>query len=205
MEENDMWAREVLGTSVLMIIEQFIFYSILGWLVESVYMSICNRKLTNRGFGIGPFCPIYGFGAVIGYMILNPLREYTIALYLTAAFSATVFEFIVAKLMQRYLNEVWWDYRDKPFNYQGVICLESTIAWGFYGVIIVYWLNGFTVRILSMVPEQIGKRVSMVILALYMVDFVYHILDALDVNFRENFMEKKEDVMERYHSFWKRF
>lgn len=200
-----MWAREFVGTSVLMFVEQFILYSIMGWFVESIYMSICNRKLTNRGFGVGPFCPIYGFGAVIGYLILNPLRRFPVALYVVAAFSATVFEFIVANLMKRYLGEVWWDYNEKPYNYQGVICLESTIAWGFYGIIIVYWLNDLTVRILSMVPELIGKRVSVIILTLYMVDFIYHILDALDVNIRENLMEKKEDVMERYHSFRNRF
>ena len=142
---------------------------------------------------------------MIGYLILNPLRKFPVALYIVASFSATVFEFIVAKLMKCYLGEVWWDYNEKPFNYQGVICLESTIAWGFYGIIIVYWLNDLTVRVLSMVPELIGKRVSVIILTLYMVDFIYHILGALDVNIRENLMEKKEDVMERYHSFRNRF
>lgn len=200
-----MWTREVMGTPVLALMEQFIIYSILGWCVESVYMSICNRKLTNRGFGVTPFCPIYGFGAILGYMILSPLRRHPIALYLVAAFSATIFEFIVAKLMKRYLNEVWWDYHEKPYNYQGIICLESTIAWGFYGMIIVYRLDGFLRRIVSMIPENIGKRVSLVILFVYMLDFVYHVLDALDINIRENLMEKKENVIEKYRSFRGKF
>ena len=59
-----MWSRVFCGVSAEHIIECFVFYSMLGWAVESLYMSICNRKLTNRGFGVGPFCPIYGFGAV---------------------------------------------------------------------------------------------------------------------------------------------
>lgn len=200
-----MWTREVMGTPVLVIMEQFIIYSILGWCVESIYMSICNKKLTNRGFGVTPFCPIYGFGAVLGYMILSPLRRYPIVLYFVAAFTATIFEFIVAKLMKRYLNEVWWDYHEKPYNYQGIICLESTIAWGFYGMIIVYWLNGFLGRIVSMIPENAGKCVSMIILFVYILDFVYHVLDALDINIRENIMEKKENVIEKYRSFRGKF
>ena len=62
-------------------------------------------------------------------------------LYLAGAFTATVFEYMVGRLMLRLFGEVWWDYREKPFNYQGIICLESTIAWGFYAVIIIGYLH----------------------------------------------------------------
>ena len=62
-----MWTRNFFGIELYYIIQWFLIYSMLGWLVESVYMSICNRKLTNRGFVRGPFCPIYGFGALIVY------------------------------------------------------------------------------------------------------------------------------------------
>lgn len=196
-----MLTREVLGTPILILIEQFIIYSILGWLVESIYMSICNKKLTNRGFGIGPFCPIYGFGAVLGYMILCPFYRHPVFLYFFAAFSATTFEFLVAKLMKYFLNEVWWDYHNKPFNYQGIICLESTIAWGFYGMIIVYRLNDMTLRLVEMIPVQVGKVVSMIILFLYLLDFTYHVIDALDYNIRENFREKKEYLIEKYWDY----
>lgn len=47
-----MWSRVFCGVSAEHIIECFVFYSMLGWAVESLYMSICNRKLTNRGFGV---------------------------------------------------------------------------------------------------------------------------------------------------------
>lgn len=123
-----MWSRVFCGVSAEHIIECFVFYSMLGWAVESLYMSICNRKLTNRGFGVGPFCPIYGFGAVFGYFLLRPLASHPVLLYLTAAVSATAFEYLVAILMQKVLHQVWWDYNEKPFNYKGLICLESTLA-----------------------------------------------------------------------------
>ena len=125
-----MWSRVFCGVSAEHIIECFVFYSMLGWAVESLYMSICNRKLTNRGFGVGPFCPIYGFGAVFGYFLLRPLASHPVLLYLTAAVSATAFEYLVAILMQKVLHQVWWDYNEKPFNYKGLICLESTLRLG---------------------------------------------------------------------------
>ena len=87
-----MWTREMFGTDVYHLISAFIIYSILGWTVESIYMSFCNRKLTNRGFGKGPFCPIYGFGGVLGYLILSPLSGHYIKLYFAGAVLATAFD-----------------------------------------------------------------------------------------------------------------
>ena len=63
-EGNKMWNYEILGTDIYHLLAAFVLYSILGWALESTYMSFCNHKLTNRGFGKGPFCPIYGFGGV---------------------------------------------------------------------------------------------------------------------------------------------
>ena len=61
-----MWAKEIMGFELYYLVGAFVIYSMLGWLVESIYMSFCNKKITNRGFAKGPFCPIYGFGAVLG-------------------------------------------------------------------------------------------------------------------------------------------
>ena len=65
-EGNKMWNYEILGTDIYHLLAAFVLYSILGWALESTYMSFCNHKLTNRGFGKGPFCPIYGFGGALG-------------------------------------------------------------------------------------------------------------------------------------------
>lgn len=138
-----MWTKELFGTDVYHLIAAFVVYSIIGWFLESVYMSFCNRKLTNRGFGKGPFCPIYGFGAVICYLIMGPMKGHYIKIYLLGAFLATIFEFLVGKAMIRFLGELWWDYNNKPFNYQGIICLESTVAWGFYALGVVHFSQWF--------------------------------------------------------------
>ena len=171
-----MWSYEFFGYSVYQLIACFCLYSMGGWLVESVYMSICERKIVNRGFGATPFCPIYGFGALAGYLALRPIAEYPIAVYFAGAVVATVFEFIVAKLMMKFLHEVWWNYMEKPVNVQGLICLESTLAWGLYAILVVRFLHGGVIGLIERIPILSGQIAVLVILGIYAVDFVYHVM-----------------------------
>lgn len=191
----------VIGVDVYRIIFCFVIYSMGGWLVESVYMSLCNKKWTNRGFGFLPFCPIYGVGATAGYYLLSPFAGSGPAVYLVGAVSATIFEFLVGILMLRLFGECWWDYKNKPCNYKGILCLESTLAWGVYGLIVVYFLHRRVLGLAGMVGEGSGVFFCKIVLAMYFVDFVYHLLEALGVNMAKY----RESVMERYRNFRARF
>lgn len=192
-----MWTKELFGTDVYHLVAAFVVYSMLGWLVESIYMSICNRKLTNRGFAKSPFCPIYGFGAVIGYLVLSPLRGRIWLLYLVGAVLATTFEFLVGKLMIRLFGQLWWDYNRKPFNYKGIICLESTIAWGFYAVGIVTFLHGRVYHVIDHIDAAMGIRAIIVILGIVAVDYCIQLLNAFHVDVKA----QKERLVEKYQSF----
>lgn len=175
----------------------FIIYSILGWFVESLYMSICNKKITNRGFMFLPFCPIYGFGAIIGCILLSPLINNLILLYLVSAISATIFEFLVAKLMLALFDEFWWDYSKKTFNYKGILCLESTLAWGFYGIFIVKFFNTKLIQTINLIDVTFGMKVCKIIFVIVSIDFIYHFFISIGIN-----MEKRmNDIKEKYHNF----
>lgn len=192
-----MWTRELFGSDVYHLIAAFIIYSILGWFVESVYMSFCNHRLTNRGFAKGPFCPIYGFGAVIGYLVLNPLSGHYVTLYLTGAFMATTFEYLVGIMMQKLLGEVWWDYTEKPMNYKGIICLESTIAWGFYAIIITMFLHERVLHLIDAMDMAYGRILCIVILAIVTVDYLIR----LYLLFKTSIQEEKDRLIDKYRSF----
>ena len=192
-----MWTRELFGSDVSHLIAAFIIYSVLGWFVESVYMSFCNHRLTNRGFAKGPFCPIYGFGAVIGYLVLNPLSGHYVTLYLTGAFLATTFEYLVGIMMQKLLGEVWWDYTEKPMNYKGIICLESTIAWGFYAVIITMFLHERVLHLIDAMDMAYGRILCIVILAIVTVDYLIR----LYLLFKTSIQEEKDTLIDKYRSF----
>lgn len=192
-----MWTRELFGSDVYHLIAAFIIYSVLGWFVESVYMSFCNHRLTNRGFAKGPFCPIYGFGAVIGYLVLNPLSGHYVTLYLTGAFLATTFEYLVGIMMQKFLGEVWWDYTEKPMNYKGIICLESTIAWGFYAIIITMFLHERVLHLIDAMDMAYGRILCIVILAIVTVDYLIR----LYLLFKTSIQEEKNRLIDKYRSF----
>lgn len=191
-----MWSKEVLGTDVYHLVACFHVYSMLGWLVESIYMSFCNKKLTNRGFAKGPFCPIYGFGAVIGNIILTPFAGNKIVLHLMGALIATTFEYMVGKLMQHVLGSIWWDYNEKPFNYKGIICLESTVAWGFYAIIVVGFLNNKIIETVNRMPLLTGIRLCEVILVVYLIDFTVAFAKAKGID-REEFHQIYENIQKR--------
>lgn len=192
-----MWTIKLFGTDVYHLVAAFVIYSILGWFVESIYMSLCNRKLTNRGFAKSPFCPIYGFGAVFGNLILGPLKHNYILLYLTGAVLATVFEFLVGKLMLRLFGELWWDYNEKPLNYKGIICLESTIAWGFYALGIVCFLNAKVYEAIDMIDKALGIRIILIVLFIVLVDYIIQLLKAFKVDLNR----PREVIVKKYQSF----
>lgn len=196
-----MWSKELFGTDVYHLVACFLIYSLLGWFMESVYMSICNHKLTNRGFMLSPFCPIYGFGAVTGYLLLHPFAGNIIQLYIVGALSATVFEFLVGKLMIRLFGELWWDYNEKPLNYKGIICAESTIAWGFYAVGIILYLNSMVVGFINMHDESRGIMLCRIILVVFLIDFSYHLMRALGINIKK-YREKVHDTYQSIKARW---
>lgn len=52
----------------------FIFYSFCGWCIEEVVCSIAAKKVANRGFLIGPYCPIYGYAAILMVLLLRTIQ-----------------------------------------------------------------------------------------------------------------------------------
>lgn len=194
------WTHVVYGTDLYHVIQWFILYSFLGWLVESVYMSFCNRKLTNRGFTFSPFCPIYAVGALSVYAILRPIAYNYFLLYFAGAAVATILEYVTAVIMQNTLGNVWWDYNEKPFNYKGILCLESTVAWGFYTLILFAFLHGFVEMVTDSYSYRTGMILATGIIGIYSFDFFLHLFQAK----MKRYPKKVEKIRERVMLFIQR-
>jgi len=76
-------------------------------------------------------------------------------------------------VMIRLFGSLWWDYSDKKFNYKGIICAESSIAWGFLGIFFFTWLNGFAHSVVAKIPENKQKYLAILLLTFYIADFLY--------------------------------
>lgn len=188
------WTKTMLGTDFYHIIQWFLIYSILGWIVESIYMSICNRKLTNRGFVRGPICPIYGVGALTVYFLLQPICHNVYMLYFLGCVIPTLLEYFTALLMLKIFGEVWWDYSEKPFNYKGILCLESTIAWGFYTLGLFLFLQKGVEYIVDSYSFQTGTRFGSLLLLIFMVDFLSALYEKKKESLPTSLGEIKEEI-----------
>lgn len=193
-----MWKIQILGTDVYHIIQWFFIYSILGWLVESIYMSFCNKKWTNRGFIHGPICPIYGVGALTVYFILKPFSGNYIVLYFCGTILATALEYLTAIIMQRIFGCIWWDYNDKPFNYKGILCLESSIAWGFYTIFLFLFLHKWATAILGLYTRRTGEILAAILIIYYAVDFTISLIGAIDLNEK---LKKLSSIVEEIQQY----
>lgn len=161
-------------------INMFFIFSFCGWVMECCVLTVEKRRLVyDRGFIHGPFCIIYGFGAILGYYVLRLFDFGIVPLFVCGAVSATLFELFTAVLMKRLFGSFWWDYSQKPFNYKGMICLESTLGWGFIAVLIVRVLFKAVWRLSSGIPGFIAVKCAALLVIYYSVDFIISMRHAL--------------------------
>lgn len=127
--------------SFLEIIIYFITYSFLGWVMESIFRSICEKKMINTGFLKGPFCPIYGIGAIIMVLFLKRFVDNLALLFVVSVVVLTIWEYLVGVLLEKLFHTKYWDYSNNKFNFQGRICLMNSIFWGILGVVFVKYIH----------------------------------------------------------------
>ena len=166
-----MWSLTINGTDLYHILNWFFIYSFFGWVWETFYVSTKHGEFVNRGFVSGPFCTIYGFGAISVYLILKPAENHVLLLFLGGIVVATVLEYITAVLMESIFHTSWWDYSDQKFNFQGRICLGVSLGWGVLTVLLFRVLHPLVEKLVALYPVYVGKISVCVIAAGYLCDF----------------------------------
>ena len=151
------------------IIFYFIIYSFLGWGLESIYKTIIVRKPVNSGFLYGPFCPMYGIGAVI-MLLASRLSNNIFIIFLLAVAILTVWEYIVAVVIEKLFKTKYWDYSDLKFNFQGRICLKNSIYWGILGVLLIFIIQPSIESLVNLIPEGILLYINIILCIAIIVD-----------------------------------
>ena len=147
------------------------------------------EKLVNRGFVNGPLLTLYGTGAVMVYLILRPFEANVWALYFGGVIVATVLEY-VRVLMETIFHAHWWDYSNQKFNFQGKICLSSSIAWGFFTLGLFYILQPIAVKVVNLVSDTTGEIIVSVVTVCYLVDFGFSAAAAFQLGQKMRSLEK---------------
>ncbi len=130
----------------------YLVYSFLGWVAETVTATIKGKHFANRGAAAGPFCFVYGTTAVLLAVGYADLRGRPVYLFFGCMLSATVMEWLTAKLLERLHHRKWWDYSGKKFNLNGYVCLQYSVLWGLLGAASVLWGNDLLLRLCARIP-----------------------------------------------------
>ncbi len=150
----------------------FIILAMLGWMMEVTLQLVQKHKFSNRGFLIGPYCPIYGCGGLLITLTLSNLSNHPIALFSTAILICGVLEYLTSYLMEKIFNARWWDYSKNRFNINGRVCLETIIPFGILGLVLIYIINPFIFGQLSKVPENVLNIIAIIVAALFLLDSI---------------------------------
>jgi uncharacterized membrane protein len=121
------------------LITSFLFFSVMafaGWIIETAYRSLSEKKWVNAGFLSGPFLPIYGFGAVIITGVNREAQQFSPLLsWIITLLSPTILEYAGSWIMEKIFKLKLWDYSKERLNLNGRICCKFSIIWAFLAVI----------------------------------------------------------------------
>lgn len=159
----------------------FYMYCFLGWCFESAFVSIKSKEWINRGFMRGPFLPLYGSGATMMLVVSMPFQDNIVLTYVAGCIGATVLEYITGVTMEALFKVRYWDYSNRPFNFQGQICLRSTLTWGFFTVLMTRVLHWPIDRFVKSFPGRPLYYVTMVLTVYIVIDFTLSFKAALDI------------------------
>lgn len=184
----------ILGMTYYQIFSYFIIYSFIGWCVEVVFHAVRFGRVINRGFLNGPVCPVYGFGVILVFGVLNIIAAlYSPTggvagipipiLYVLGLLLTSFVEFMGGFLLDKFFHARWWDYRNEKFNIGGYVCLKFSLIWGAGIVLIVRILHPMLIeQNLSRFPEQIGRWILVVMYAAYVTDVIVSALTMMKLN-----------------------
>lgn len=190
------------------------FYSLVGWVYESIVCSVEERHFVNRGFLNGPICPVYGFGGLLVIYLLYDRIDNVIVLFLLCMVLTTALEYATAILLEKLFDARWWDYSSYPLNFQGRVCLLGAVVFGLLATLTLRYLHPLTLRILHSMPDGVLYTVSGILALLLAVDMFVTVRHLLRLNgrlkaiqaevnrFLEVYMKKAEEfkssLLERF-------
>lgn len=174
----------------------FYFYCFVGWCIESVYVSLHQKRLVNRGFMKGPFLPLYGSGGIMMLVVSIPFQEHLVLVYIAGCIGATVLEYVTGVAMEALFKVRYWDYSDKKFNFQGHICLGTSLAWGLLTILMTRLVHKLVEHLVLMIPATALTVITLALTVGIACDFALSFKAAMDLRDVLIMMEKaREELM----------
>lgn len=174
----------------------FIFYSFLGWGMEVILTYSRSKKYVNRGFLLGPYCPIYGFGCFLIVFLLKKYTDNVLVLFILAMVICLSLEYLTSLMMELIFKARWWDYSNRKYNINGRICLEYGLFFGIAGSLIMYVVHPFIFGGISKLSDSLLLIVGITVLVLFLIDFIVSFVVVSNINKFEfkKYKDSTEDI-----------
>ncbi len=172
----------------------FIVYAILGWIMEVSCQFVTCKRFINRGFMVGPWCPIYGVGSISLVLLLDNYKNNPFVLFFMAIIICSFIEYSISYIMEKLFNARWWDYSNKKLNINGRICVDTMIPFGILGVLVVYFINPFINSILTKFPINVLNILFYSLLIIFVTDFIVSFI--IIFKFKDTLKKTEKDSTE---------
>lgn len=133
------------------------------------------KRFINRGFLIGPICPIYGYGVLFIILLIGKDTSDILAVFLKAILICSVLEYFTSYFMEKLFKARWWDYSSKKYNINGRICLETMLPFGILGCFVVYIVHPAIVKFVNIFPSTLIVTIASILFVVYIIDNIISI------------------------------
>lgn len=177
----------------------FFIYSFIGWCIEMISCSYHTKKIINRGFLIGPYCPIYGIASILMTSFLTNYKNDLLVLFIMATFICSILEYITSYLMEKLFKARWWDYSNKPFNVNGRICLINSLYFGILGVLLISVIHPFIINIISSISNDYFYIITTFLFTVFLIDYItsFKITFTLKKSFQNLRKDSTEEISKK--------
>lgn len=192
-------------TLLYQLVVLFFVFSILGWITEVTLKYIQYHRFINRGFLIGPYCPIYGAGVVLVTVLVGGLigiRGGTPGeIFLAGFFICGGLEYFISWYMEKVFHARWWDYSRKPMNLNGRVWIGNLMLFGLASMVIVLWIDPLYFRIIARCPPFWLRFAALSIAALLLTDCVvsHLLMDIVRKEIDAQEGDSTEEISRRVH------
>ena len=173
----------------------FFIYSVLGWILETLYCRMLDGKWTNRGFLFGPYCPIYGFGSLLIIAFLSNFIDSPIKVFFLGMIFTSLLEYITSFLLEKIFNAKWWDYSNRKFNINGRICLLNSLEFAALGIILTYLVHPILSSFVLNIPIELLQLISLALITIMGIDTGSTIATLLNLKERLTALKESAEIL----------
>ena len=162
----------ILSFSIWRLLAYFIIYSVAGYVIETLFGIVTKGVWESRqSFLYGPFCGVYGLGAVVMIVFLQYFKKNNNTLFWGGFLIGSILEYIISLIGEIIFNAIWWDYSNMPLNLNGRICVYYSLFWGFLAIYLMSYLNPRVDKLIDYIKSKFALK-NLKILTLTMIVFI---------------------------------